>query len=125
MRMQKRKFRIGELAKHLDVERFVIRFWEKEFMVKTTRSEGGQRFYDEEDLNRFEMIKDLLYNRGFTISGAKQELKSRETNAKVEKSIHKKNSFEPAYKEKKDLPDEITHQIITLQKQLLKLRNLL
>ena len=34
MKMEKRKFRIGELAKLLEVERFVIRFWEKEFSIK-------------------------------------------------------------------------------------------
>jgi DNA-binding transcriptional MerR regulator len=74
MRMEKRKFRIGELAKHLAVERFVIRFWEKEFNVKSTRSGGGQRFYDEDDARTFATIKELLYNRGFTIAGARKEL---------------------------------------------------
>lgn len=74
MRMEKRKFRIGELAKHLAVERFVIRFWEKEFNVKSTRSGGGQRFYDEDDAHTFATIKELLYNRGFTIAGARKEL---------------------------------------------------
>lgn len=74
MRMEKRKFRIGELAEHLAVERFVIRFWEKEFNVKSTRSTGGQRFYNEDDARTFAIIKDLLYNRGFTIAGARKEL---------------------------------------------------
>jgi DNA-binding transcriptional MerR regulator len=75
MRMQKKEFRIGELAKKLNVERFVIRFWEKEFDIKPHRSEGGQRFYIEDDLNTFQLIKDLLYNNGFTIQGARQQLK--------------------------------------------------
>src|ERR1700742_2714692 len=75
MKMQKRKFRIGELAKLLDIERFVIRFWEKEFLFKATRSNGGQRFYEEKDLERFKQIKDLLYEKGFTISGARKQLK--------------------------------------------------
>jgi len=73
--MQKKEFRIGELAKKLNVERFVIRFWEKEFNIKPHRSEGGQRFYIEDDLNTFQQIKDLLYNNGFTIQGARQQLK--------------------------------------------------
>lgn len=75
MRMQKKQFRIGELAKKLNVERFVIRFWEKEFNIKPHRSDGGQRFYIEEDLTMFTQIKDLLYNNGFTIQGARQQLK--------------------------------------------------
>lgn len=74
MRMEKRKFRIGELAEHLSVEKFVIRFWEKEFNVRPTRSDGGQRFYDEDDARIFAAIKELLYDRGFTIAGARKEL---------------------------------------------------
>ena len=75
MRMQKKQFRIGELAKKLNVERFVIRFWEKEFNISPQRSHGGQRFYAEKDLQTFTQIKDLLYNNGFTIQGARQQLK--------------------------------------------------
>lgn len=74
MKMEKRKFRIGELANKLDVERFVIRFWEKEFKVQTTRSSGGQRFYSEEDYQTFKQIKDLLHKQGFTIAGARKQL---------------------------------------------------
>jgi DNA-binding transcriptional MerR regulator len=72
--MQKRKFRIGEFAKTLNVERFVIRFWEKEFNLKTDRSHGGQRFYSEDDLATFTEIKELLYKKGFTIAGAKKQM---------------------------------------------------
>ena len=72
--MQKKQFRIGELAKTLGVERFVIRFWEKEFRFSAHRSEGGQRFYSEKDLLKFTYIKTLLYEEGFTIAGAKKQL---------------------------------------------------
>ncbi len=72
--MDKRKFRIGDLAEELKVKKFVIRFWEKEFDIKSDRSEGGQRFYTSEDLQTFIRIKDLLYNKGFTIAGAKKQL---------------------------------------------------
>ncbi len=72
MRMQKKQFRIGQLAKEIGVERFVIRFWEKEFNVYGNRSEGGQRFYEQKDLIQFEKIKELLYKQGYTITGAKK-----------------------------------------------------
>ena len=75
MKMQKKQFRIGELAKNLEVEKFVIRFWEKEFNVTGSRSEGGQRFYEEKDLEKFRSIKTLLYDQGFTIAGAKKQFK--------------------------------------------------
>lgn len=74
MKMQKRQFRIGELAEHLGVEKFVVRFWEKEFNLGAHRSQGGQRFYEENDLKRFQCIKKLLYEQKFTIAGAKKKL---------------------------------------------------
>lgn len=74
MRMQRRQFRIGELAQHLGVERFVVRFWEREFGLSPSRSEGGQRFYEERDLDKFQKIKELLYHEKLTIAGAKQRL---------------------------------------------------
>ncbi len=74
MGMSKKKFRIGDLAQELKVKKYVVRFWEKEFDLDSDRSEGGQRFYTSEDLALFMAIKDLLYNRGFTISGARKEL---------------------------------------------------
>ena len=78
MKMQKRQFRIGQLAKHLGVERFVVRFWEKEFNFSAHRSDGGQRFYEEKDLEKFKQIKKLLYEDGFTIAGAKKLLKQKD-----------------------------------------------
>lgn len=79
MKMEKRTFRIGELAHHLELQQFVIRFWEKEFNFKSHRSQGGQRFYTEMDLQRFERIKEMLYNQGLTIAGAKKQLNEQET----------------------------------------------
>jgi len=103
MRMEKRKFRIGELAEHLAVERFVIRFWEKEFDLKPARSVGGQRFYDEDDARIFGAIKELLYNRGFTIAGARKELPRIKQGAHlIKKADFKEAAYEPNT-EKKEL----------------------
>ena len=74
-RILKKKFRIGELAKELQLKKFVIRFWEKEFGLISDRSHGGQRFYTEEDFSTFSLIKELLYEQGFTIAGARLQLK--------------------------------------------------
>lgn len=74
MRMQKKQFRIGTLAKELNVEKFVIRFWEKEFNIKSSRSIGRQRYYTTYDVERFKKIKELLYKKKFTIAGAKEAL---------------------------------------------------
>lgn len=72
--MGKRQFRIGDLARELHIKKFVIRFWEREFDLKSDRSQGGQRFYTDEDLKTFSTIKNLLYEQGFTIAGAKKHL---------------------------------------------------
>lgn len=74
MKMQKKQFRIGTLAQELDLEKFVIRFWEKEFDIKSSRSSGGQRYYTVSDVEKFKQIKDLLYRKKFTIAGAKDAL---------------------------------------------------
>lgn len=76
MRMERKQFRIGQLAEHLGVEKFVVRFWEKEFNLSSQRSNGGQRFYNQTDLKKFKTIKKLLYEEGFTIAGAKKQLKN-------------------------------------------------
>ncbi len=77
MKMQKKQFRIGTLAKELGVEKFVIRFWEKEFNIKSSRSIGGQRYYTTHDVERFKKIKELLYKKKFTIAGAKEALQNK------------------------------------------------
>ena len=74
--MSKRQYRIGDVAKELKLKKFVLRFWEKELNLTPHRSVGGQRFYEEEDFETFKLIKSLLYDRKFTLAGAKKELES-------------------------------------------------
>lgn len=130
MKMQKRKFRIGELADKLELERFVVRFWEKEFSIKTKRSQGSQRFYDESDLKKFELIKRLLYEEGFTIIGAKKKLKEKPS-AKGESIIasQKTTMEEPVKTATKASENEkiehLSQQIIDLKDKLRKLREML
>ncbi len=132
MKMQKRKFRIGELAKKLELERFVVRFWEKEFSIKTKRSQGSQRFYDENDLKKFEHIKRLLYEEGFTIVGAKKKIKEKAP-AKTESIIasHKTTMEDSAKIQTSSASadnekiEHLSQQIIDLKNKLRKLREML
>lgn len=129
MRMEKRKFRIGELAEQLQVEQFVIRFWEKEFNLKTVRSSGGQRFYREKDAQTFKKIKELLYEKGFTIAGAKKQLFP----TKIERVIGSKRTQFPTQEDELlhlrktvvSQKEEFEQQITELKNQLTKLRELL
>jgi DNA-binding transcriptional MerR regulator len=127
MKMQKRTFRIGELAKHLSLERFVIRFWEKEFALKTHRSHGGQRFYTEDDVRTFSCIKDLLYNRGFTILGAKQQIKSLRQKVAIQKNFIAKKTYATSQRDRRIKKERasLEKRVIILQQQLIKLRELL
>lgn len=133
MKMQKRQFRIGELATYLSVEKFVIRFWEKEFDLSTSRSEGGQRFYYDKDIEKFLMIKELLYQKGFTIAGAKQQMKdkSKRKHQEVEPTeetkiiASHKTTIDQEIVDKQATKAHLEQQIIDLQKKLMKLRELL
>lgn len=125
MQMNKRKFRIGDLAKKLQVKKFVIRFWEKEFQLQSDRSQGGQRFYTQDDLTTFSTIKELLYEKKYTIPGAKKELdiilseKISTTETLFAPVI---NSIQPAQKEPQEeiLYKEIVKEITKLSPQIIK-----
>jgi DNA-binding transcriptional MerR regulator len=129
MKMQKRKFRIGELAHKLELEKFVVRFWEKEFNIKTKRSLGSQRFYDENDLKKFESIKQLLYEEGFTILGAKKKLKEKNPTKGESIIASQKTTMEeptkPSNKFENEKIEHLSQQIIDLKDKLRKLREML
>ncbi len=118
MKMQKRQFRIGQLAENLGVERFVVRFWEKEFKLACDRSDGGQRFYNEQDLALFKAIKELLYERGFTISGAKKQLKSFKAPQVI---ASQKTTMEPENSSKKK-HGVCIQRLVLIKEQLLHLK---
>jgi len=68
-------YKIGEACKLLDIQPYVLRYWETEFSsLSPSKSKSGQRTYTEEDLKVIGRIKELLYEEGFTIAGAKKRL---------------------------------------------------
>src|SRR5271166_5033469 len=70
-------FRIGEVATLCRLPAYVLRFWESEFpQLKPVKSSTGQRMYRKRDVESVLHIKQLLYEQGFTISGARQQLRS-------------------------------------------------
>ncbi len=74
-------FRIGEVARLCRLPAYVLRFWETEFpQLKPTKSSTGQRMYRRRDVENALHIKQLLYEQGFTIAGARQYL-ARESRA--------------------------------------------
>jgi DNA-binding transcriptional MerR regulator len=69
-------FRIGEVAELCRLPAYVLRFWETEFPhLKPVKSSTGQRMYRHKDVEGVLRIKKLLYEEGFTIAGARQQLR--------------------------------------------------
>ncbi len=68
-------YKIGEACKQLDIQPYVLRYWETEFPpLSPNKSKSGQRVYSEKDLEVIRRIKELLYDEGYTIAGAKKKL---------------------------------------------------
>jgi DNA-binding transcriptional MerR regulator len=69
-------FRIGEVARLCRLPAYVLRFWETEFpQLKPVKSSTGQRMYRKRDVESVVRIKKLLYQDGFTIAGARVQLR--------------------------------------------------
>jgi DNA-binding transcriptional MerR regulator len=70
-------FRIGEVSRLCELQAYVLRFWETEFpQLKPIKSSTGQRMYRRKDVENVLKIKKLLYEEGFTIVGARQQLRT-------------------------------------------------
>src|SRR4030066_2503092 len=82
---EKAYFRIGEVSKILNVEPYVIRYWETEFRtVKPIRTRTSQRLYKKKDVQELLTIRILLYSERFTIDGAKKRLYEKRKNFEPE-----------------------------------------
>ncbi|MGD8880664.1 MAG: MerR family transcriptional regulator [Desulfobacterales bacterium] len=71
-------FRIGEASKIVKLPTYVLRFWETEFpRIRPKRTSSGQRLYTRKDLELILKIKNLLYEKKFTIQGARRHLSAK------------------------------------------------
>jgi DNA-binding transcriptional MerR regulator len=70
-------FKIGEVCEITDTQPYVLRYWESEFpALAPAKNSSGQRIYRRRDIETVLRIKQLLYDEGFTIAGAKKRLES-------------------------------------------------
>ncbi len=73
----KRYFTIGEVSELCGVKPHVLRYWEQEFpQLKPVKRRGNRRYYQRHDVMVIRQIRSLLYEQGFTIGGARQQLSS-------------------------------------------------
>jgi len=78
VKVQKRLYyKIGEACKALGIQPYVLRYWETEFpALAPSKSRSGQRVYSQKELEIIRRIKELLYDEGYTIAGAKKKLET-------------------------------------------------
>ena len=82
----KRYFTIGEASELCDVKPHVLRYWETEFPgLKPVKRRGNRRYYQRHDVLTIRQIRSLLYEQGFTITGARQRLEGEQ--GKMEATI--------------------------------------
>ena len=72
---EKEFFSIKEVADMLELKPYILRYWEKEFSIlRPKRNRVGRRYYTKKDIDVVRMIKNILYEQGYTIAGAKKKL---------------------------------------------------
>jgi len=90
--IKKLYYSIGEVSRMTDLKAYVLRYWETEFkQLKPPKNRAGNRTYRQSDIDLILFIKDLLYNKKFTIQGARTQIASMDegidSKEKVEKEV--------------------------------------
>ena len=90
----KRYFTIGEVSELCGVKPHVLRYWEQEFtQLKPVKRRGNRRYYQHHEVLLIRRIRELLYEQGFTISGARARLYE----AAVQMKLAAPTKFNPAF----------------------------
>ncbi|MBP6795563.1 MAG: MerR family transcriptional regulator [Saprospiraceae bacterium] len=84
-------YSIGEISDMFGVSKSLIRYWETEFSIlKPHKNSKGDRRYTKENIDQLQLIFDLVKNRGFTIEGAKNEIKQNKDLIKQRQAVLQK-----------------------------------
>jgi DNA-binding transcriptional MerR regulator len=135
----KRYFTIGEVGDLCGVKPHVLRYWEQEFtQLRPMKRRGNRRYYQHHEVLMIRRIRDLLYDQGFTISGARnkmQELLQSERDKKrngevmldgmevVEVDDIDLEDFEDS--QSLDAPDLSSMELVQIKRELFEIRDLL
>ncbi|MBN2407900.1 MAG: MerR family transcriptional regulator [Elusimicrobia bacterium] len=89
--MNKKYFTISEVSNITEIPSHTLRYWESEFkLLRPMRRESGQRRYTQHDIHTIEKIKVLLYEKKYSIAGAKKQLmkEKRQTGSQIEMDLN-------------------------------------
>ncbi|SVA51446.1 uncharacterized protein METZ01_LOCUS104300 [marine metagenome] len=118
--IKKLYYSIGEVSKMTDLKAYVLRYWETEFkQLKPPKNRAGNRTYRQTDIDLILFIKDLLYNKKFTIEGARTQLASIGDDVKTEQKVEKEVPVK-AVPAKKETLVKIKQELETLLELLRK-----
>ncbi len=105
-RPAKKYYRIGEVSRLTGVEPHILRYWESELHIRPQRV-ARQRLYCDEDITLIRHVKELLYEQGYTIAGAKRLLEEKDApsqkKAFAESVTNPHNGMELLHQVKKEL----------------------
>ena len=135
----KRYFTIGEVGDLCGVKPHVLRYWEQEFtQLRPMKRRGNRRYYQHHEVLMIRKIRDLLYDQGFTISGARNKMQemlhlSRAQNDDLSTDFSKMDVSGPAQVILHSSPERHksypllnpTDNLFSVQQQLLEIRDLL
>ena len=118
--IKKLYYSIGEVSKMTDLKAYVLRYWETEFkQLKPPKNRAGNRTYRQTDIDLILFIKELLYNKKFTIEGARTQLASIGDDVKTEQKVEKEVPAK-AVPAKKETLVKIKQELETLLELLRK-----
>jgi len=135
----KRYFTIGEVSDLCGVKPHVLRYWEQEFtQLRPMKRRGNRRYYQHHEVLMIRRIRDLLYDQGFTISGARNKLqelvqlerdkrRSGEVMLEGVEVIEVEDSVLEDFEDTTVLPDsgEVSEKLLLVRRELFEIRDLL
>lgn len=90
----KRYFTIGEVSELCGVKPHVLRYWEQEFaQLKPVKRRGNRRYYQHHEVLLIRRIRELLYEQGFTINGARNKLNNQASHEDVVTEVRQQSPF--------------------------------
>ena len=115
----KRYFTIGEVSELCAVKPHVLRYWEQEFaQLKPVKRRGNRRYYQHHEVLLIRRIRDLLYEQGFTINGARHRLESENSEPRPNARVVTSPTTLPAAPQPPMEPAALRHELEEIRQLL-------